>query len=212
MLSPQWHLSVTGSHREHLGDYEVDRLPEATLRWTPPLPQLFIIPIIDFSAGWINVIEPPVTQTLRTGTVLTLATRPFRLSPVTLSPTFVVGDYLYGTGQTAGYWAGSLTVSVPISPLMSTAVTYVHQEGFGISPLVYDSVGYDNFAFTQFTVAINPAVSLTLGALFNINVPGYSGPVRNLTLAYNRVSEGWSIGIGWYFPANLPYPFGSFGF
>jgi len=208
-LSPEWHLSVTGSQREHLGDYEVNRLPEANLLWEPVSPKSFIIPTIDFSAGWFATVLPLEAQTSRTGTVLTISTQPIHISRITLSAIYQLGDYFYGTGKSSSYWLSALSTNMPLSPSIAIGLSYVHQEGFGVSPLVYDSVNYDNFAWAQFTDMLTPKVTLTFATQFNIAVPGYSGPVREYTFSYNKVSEGWSIGVGWYVPTNQPFLFGT---
>ncbi len=209
-LSPEWHLFVTGSLREHLGDYEVNRLPEATLRWTPPLPNSFIIPTVDFSAGWITTILPLEGQTVRTGVVLTLSTQPLRVAGATLSATYQTAEYFYGTGQNSSFWLGVLSANIPLRPSTAIGLTYIQQGGFGASPLVYDFSGYDQFVLGQVTETINPGAAFTLGAQFNINTPAYPGSVRQYTLAFSKMPEGWSIGIGWYAPRSQPFLFGTF--
>lgn len=208
VLNPEWHLFVTGSVREHIGDYEVDRLPETTLRWTP-LPNSFIIPTIDLSAGWISTVVPLAGQTVRTGGLGTLSTQPIPVGSVTLSASYQFGDYFYGSGQSMDYWTGVVSAYTPLSPSTTLGLTYVHQEGFGVSPLVYDFVSYDNLAWASFAAAVSPQVTLTFATEFNINVPGYSGPTREYTITYSKVSEGWSIGVGWYVPTSKPFLLGT---
>lgn len=209
-LSPIWHLDVTASTREHLGDYEVDRLPEVTLLWTPVLPpNSFVMPSVFVSEGWLQTVLPIEGQTVRSGGILNLSTRPFRIGSVTISANYQLGDYYYATAQNTSYWEGTFNASAPISPSTSIALSYQHNEGFGATPLVFDFVSYDNFVWGSISETLGPNASLTFATQFNINVPGYTGPTREYTLTYTKVSEGWSIGIGWYVPTNEPFILGN---
>jgi TonB dependent receptor len=194
-LNSEWRLFLTGSLREHVGDYEVSRLPEATLRWTPA-PGFFVVPTIDFSAGWITSLQPQ-TQTTRGGGVVNLGTRPVKILQADIGANWQLGDYFYGTGQSSDYWVGTFNVTLHPTPATSVGLTYLHQEGFGVSPLLYDAVGYDQYVIGQFTVALNPTVLVSLGVTYNL-IPGQPSPVRDVILSYVRPSEGWAIGVGWH--------------
>jgi hypothetical protein len=196
-LSSSLALSVTGSLRERWGDYEINRLPEVTLQWSPASSG-FIRPTFTLSAGLIDALQQN-TEAFRAGGTAAFAVTPVRIAGIDFGATVQFGDYAYGTGQGFTYWTGVVSASTQVSPSLQLGVAYIHQEGTGVSPLAYDFVGPDQYLAGQFSLALTPAITISLGGTFN--VPGLPTPMRDLTLSLSRPSQGWSVGVTWHQPS-----------
>lgn len=195
-LSSSLALNVTGSLRERWGDNEINRLPEVALQWSPAS-WGFIRPAFTLSAGLIDALQQH-TEAFRAGGTATFAVTPVRVAGIDFGATLQFGDYAYGTGQGFTYWTGVVSASTQISPSLQVGVAYIHQEGTGLSPLAYDFVGPDQYLAGQLSLALTPAITISLGGTFN--VPGLPTPMRDLTLSLSRPSQGWSVGVTWHQP------------
>lgn len=195
-LAPSLALNLTGSLRERWGDYEINRLPELSLQWSPGFSS-FLHPTFTLSAGIIDALQQN-TQAFRTGGTATFSFTPLHVVGLNVGATVQFGDYAYGTGQGFSYWTGVMSVSAQVTHSLQVGVAYVHQEGTGVSPLSYDFVGPDRYLAGQVSLALTPAVTISLGGTFN--VPGLPTPMRDLTLSLSHPSQGWSVGVTWHQP------------
>jgi hypothetical protein len=192
-LDAGWRLIFAASGYERSGDYEIHRLPELTLRWSPPTSSGFLTPSLDLSVGSIQVFRPQA-QTERAGVGLTLTTHPMRLGASTeVTPSLRVGGYSYGTGASHSFWVGSASLVHRPTSRMDLGLTYVRQDGTGTSPLAYDYVGLDNYVSGRVGMTLTPSDSASLTTTFGLTP--YAG-VREYIVTWTRSAQ-WTGSLTW---------------
>lgn len=194
LLAPVWGLIVSASRRERWGDYEIDRLPELTLRWNPNArPVSLVIPTLDLSVGSIAVARPQV-QTTRVGAVLGLIGLPLALRPPTeLRPSMRLATYSYGTGQSHSFWVGTVDLSTRTGPRVEVGVVFNHQEGFGVSPLAYDAINFEETLTGRIGLSVTPSTTVILAATVLLTQPP---SMKEYVLSlYQR--GGWNGSVTW---------------
>lgn len=192
-LTAGWRLYLVASAYERHGDYEIHRLPDLTLRWSPPAAGPPLISTLDLSLG---AIEIPRQQTLtgRAGVVLTLAARPVRLDArTTLAPVLWLGSYAYHTGQSHSFWTGAASVAHRLDARTEVSVLYLYQQGFGASPLVYDQVGLDSYVSGRISLALSASDRASFTATIGL-IP--QAAPREYVIAWTR-HRAWTASVTW---------------
>ncbi len=194
LLAPVWGLIVSASRRERWGDYEIDRFPELTLRWNPNArPVSWVIPTLDLSLGSIAVARPQV-QTTRAGAVLGLFGLPLTLPPrAELRPSVRLATYAYGTGQRHSFWVGTADLSTRPAPKVEVGVVFNHQEGFGVSPLAYDAINFEETLTSRIGLSVTRSATVALTATLLLTQPV---SMKEYVLALYQPG-GWNGSVRW---------------
>jgi len=193
-LSPTWLMNLTASLHERPGDYEIDRLPELRLKWTPQLDDALVSPSVDLFTGYIRV-DTPMAETERSGAALSLSTRSFVSDPRTnVSASGKVAKYWYGTGESYSYWTGSLTVAVRPVTVTEFALIYSETQGFGTSPLVFDLATPDRTVTGRMGFMLNSGDVVFVSAVLSL----LTSPTRmeEYDLSWSKPGE-WAATVTW---------------
>ncbi len=187
-----WHLSLTGSYLERSGDYEIDRLPELGLWWTPQANESFLIPSTALFVGYIKV-HNPVTETGRAGGSLNLSTRLLLIGPsANISANFTSGEYWYGSGTSYSYWTESLNLNIRPASATEIVLTYSETHGFGTSPLAFDMLEIDRVVTGRVGFTLNPAAVLSVSGTLTL----LTSSMKQYDLSWTTPGE-WTATLTW---------------
>jgi hypothetical protein len=156
-------LMLAAGVRERLGDWEGDRLPEATLRFSLPSGTA-LGGWFDVGAGLFNVYGAQ-SGVLRAGARVNLSTRPVPLGSLSGWLTADAGHYAYGTGDGHTFLTWTANLRAPVSEAVSLQVAYVQADSSGPSPLRFDLVGPDRYWTAHLQGTAPPAISWRAGVL-----------------------------------------------
>jgi hypothetical protein len=179
-LSPEWALIPTFSVYELSGDYEIDRLPEAVLAWTPSA-NAPVIPTVNLTAGLYTDHIVPISTT-RVGGTVTLSVPSIMTDLGAWSLSVAGGMYGYGTGQSLTFWSGLAAWTTHLGPGAYTTFTYQRQDGWGVTPLQFDNVYLDQLLTGTVSAQINKTDLITFSATLNLQVS--PGTLRSITIAW----------------------------
>jgi hypothetical protein len=162
-LGERLSLTVAAGLRERLGDWEGDRLPEATLWFSlpsgSPLRGAF-----GLSAGLFNVYGAQ-SGVLRAGARMNVSTPPVALGSLSAWLTGDAGHYAYGTGDGHTFLTWTANLRIPLSEAVSFQVAYVQADSSGTSPLRFDPVGLDRYWTANLQGSAAPAAGWRVGVL-----------------------------------------------
>jgi hypothetical protein len=160
-LPDGWNVGLTISRGGLGGDYRVERLPEATVWRTAPL----LGPFLSYTLEWgaANYIVRPVGLTgIRGTTAVTVSTAQIPLDRfIGVSASAGYRQNGYSIGGTNSAWWASTQFSFTVSPSVSSSLTYFRQDPWGISPLLFDTMGASNYVAGS--ASLTPAPGLTIG-------------------------------------------------
>ena len=156
-------LMLAAGLRERLGDWEGDRLPEATLRFSLPSGTV-LGGWFDVGAGLFNVYGAQ-SGVLRAGARLNLSSRPVPLGSLSGWLTADAGHYAYSTGDRHTFLTWTANLRVPVTEAVSFQVAYVQADSSGPSPLRFDLVGPDRYWTAHLQGTAAPATSWRAGVL-----------------------------------------------
>jgi hypothetical protein len=160
-LPDGWNVELTASRGGLGGDYRVERLPEAIVWRTAPL----LGPLLSYNLEWgaANYVVRPVGLTgIRGTTAVTVSTAQIPLDPaIGVSASAGYRQNGYSVGGTHSAWWASTQVSITVSPILSSSVTYFRQDPWNTSPLLFDTMGAANYVAGS--ASFTPAPGLTIG-------------------------------------------------
>jgi hypothetical protein len=190
-VAPHTSLSVTASVLERHGDYEIDRMPEISLHWTPTAGTWALKPSLGVFVGAVSALGPR-SQTTRAGATLDL-TGAFRGGPrLAVSPALRVGSIAYGTGERHQFAIAQIRVTARPTASTEVGVHYVTQGGSGTSPLAFDGVAFERTVNGWLGVRVRPTGGIIASVLLNLATEPAS--VKEYSLSWAQYGD-WTASL-----------------
>lgn len=130
-------VSLNVGLRERIGDWEVDRLPEVTVRWTLNPPSL-LRGALEVTFGRFSTHA--AGEGGRVGARLRLSSRTMPVRSGTTWLTLDAAHYRYDRSQTQTSLQWTVHLHLPLTRDLGFQLGYQHVDAFGLSPLRFDSV------------------------------------------------------------------------
>ena len=191
-LPSGWTFTFLASYGDLGGDYRVNRLPEVTLSRRVPLsgPLAFVL---DLSAGYY-VVRPNNLSGGRVSAVPQLtATFPLGTA-ATLTGTLGYRYYGYFDTMSNAQWWGSAVLTLSPSPAFALTFTYLYQDAWGVSPLLFDALSDDHTLAGAVRLRVSPALTLQHSQTYSFISRTISARVYTATLS---TPQGLSISVSY---------------
>ena len=196
-------LRLKANIREHLGDYEVNSLPELSLAWKSP----HVDGALQFmiAAVWGSYTPTTITVPIQRTEFLAAATFPnWKIAPSVNAQVIVTGGYAtYSTSDTQSWLEADLATWGNLSPSIDWYVTFGAKTAAGTSPLKFDAWSGDFQASPGLTFHLDSQWAISMRSTWSFQSATMSslsyeirttvlGPV--LTLGYDPVGRTLSAG------------------
>jgi hypothetical protein len=158
-------FKIKADIREHIGDYEVNSLPELSLAWTSPHRD----GAVQFTLGavWGSYMPTTITAPIqRTELLATAAFPKWQLAPTVNAQVSVTGGYAtYSTSDMQSWIETDMATWGNLGPAIDWNVTFGAKASSGVSPLKFDNWSGGN-------VQASPSLTFHLDSQWAVSIRG----------------------------------------
>ncbi len=192
-LAGGWTLTLLGSYGDLGGDYRVDRHPEVTLSRSAAIAGTPFAFSLAFGAGAYTVRPTGVSG--GRATVAPSLSGTFPLGPAaTLRGSLGYQHYAYSDGGANGAWTGSVALALSPAGALSVTFTYLFQDAWGSSPLLFDALSDDHTLAGAVSLRLSPALSVGHSQTYSFISRSISARVYSASLS---TPEGVSVSVSY---------------
>ncbi len=190
-LHSGWTLTFLASYGDLGGDYRVDRLPEIALSRGASIPGTPLAYSLDLGLGYYSVRPGPLTAARASAVPQLTATFPLGTT-TTLKGTLGYRYYVYTDAMPTGQWWGSAVLTLNPSNTLSMTFTYLFQDAWGSSPLVFDALSDDHTLAGAVNLRVSPALTLQHSQTYSFISQTISARVYGMTVT---LPQGFSLSV-----------------
>lgn len=190
-LPSRWTLSFHASYGDLGGDYRVDRFPEITLSRRTPLSGTPLAFVLDMGLGYYSVHPNNVTGARVSAVPQITASLPLG-SAASLTGSLGYRYYAYMEGAANTQWWGSAALTLNPVPALSMTFTYLFEDAWGSSPLLFDTLSDDEYLYGLITLRLSPSVALQHSQKYSFISETISERLYNVLLT---MPQGYSLTV-----------------